>query len=105
VPAAIVPLLILRPGEHLIPHGGIVGKAGHDHGCLHEIFRHQPVVRVHIGVERGGKKFQIVLDELEARQAQANKLHMVRAACVARAEVGHAHIVERFHPGLKDRSC
>src|SRR5438270_2068347 len=52
---------------------------------------------------RAGVVFDLILDELESRNASAVKREMIRATSVAHGDSGHAQVFEGLHPFHKNR--
>ena len=57
-----------------------------------------PLVRIHVRVVGAGVVLDVVLDELEARQADAVERLVVGAAGVANGQRGRAQVAERLQP-------
>src|ERR1700691_5453868 len=55
--------------DHFVAHGGVVDENGLDGGDLLQVSGNEMFVRVHVGVVRAGLVVGVVLNELEARDA------------------------------------
>ena len=89
--------------QHLRPHGRVPGEAGDDHGRLHQVVALEALVGVEVGVVRAGLVLDLVLDELEARQADPVEGLVVGAGGVVHRHGRHAEVLERRDPALEDR--
>ena len=88
--------------DHLIAHGGVVDEDGFDRGDLLQVAGLQVLVGVHVGVVRAGFVVGVVLNELEAGDADGVEGEMVGAAGVLIRDGGDAEVGERGHPLLED---
>ena len=85
-------------GEHLVALGCVVEEDGLDDGNLLEIGRLEAFDGVFVGVVRAGLVVHVVLDELEARDADGVEAEVVSAAGVAVGDGGDAEVFEGGDP-------
>ena len=87
----------------LIHHGRVVDEGGHDHRGLLHVVGLDPIEDVLVGVVSPRVVLDLVLDELEAGQADAVERLVVGAAGVGDRQGGGAHLAERLEPLAEDR--
>ena len=78
--------------QGLIAHGRQIGQRGDHHSRLPQILGLQVVESIEVGVMDMGEVIEIVLHELEPRNAHAVEGNMIGAAGVAVGDGGHANI-------------
>ena len=104
VPAAGSALGAGLAGQLLVHHGGVVHEGGHDRGGLLHVLGLDAVEDVLVGVVGPGVVLDLILDELEAGQADAVERLVVGAAGVGDGQRGGAHLAEGLEPLAEDRA-
>src|SRR5580658_291881 len=59
--------------DHLFPHGGVIDEDGFHHSHLLQVRWLQVFIRVHVGMVGACRVVHVILDELEARDADRIK--------------------------------
>src|SRR5579885_444792 len=89
-------------GQHLVAHGGVVDKDGLDGSDLLEVACLQAFIGVLVGVVGAALVIQVVLNELEAVDADGVEGEVVGAAGIAHRKGGYTEVFERSDPLRKD---
>lgn len=90
--------------QQLVAHSGVIGEGGRDHRGLHQILALSVIEDVQVGVMGTSVVVEVILNELEAGQADGVECDVVGTAGIA---IGHGvgtHVSEGFQPRFEHLS-